>query len=293
MLDLLKNIPLIKTLDCQLKGEEFERIMDVLHERYPKGEDPWGLNINKAVKSLKYIYPLYKNYFKVRVFGQENVEDKPYMVVSNHSGQIAIDGMLISSAFILDVFPPRVLRAMVERFFTGIPFVGSWAAEGGSVLGDRQNCLNLLEKGQSILVFPEGVRGVAKSTNHYYQLQDFTKGFYRICATKGVEILPVATIGCEEFFPYVYQAKTLAKLLGLPALPFSANYFPLPSPVDIHIGKPIKIPEGLGQDSSDLEINKQVDEVEKVIKEMIHQGLEKRRPFFATQVGGHGEESHD
>jgi 1-acyl-sn-glycerol-3-phosphate acyltransferase len=285
MLDYLKNSFNFKILKSSFKSKEFTPIVESLHKKYLHNEDPWGLNIKKSINSLENIYPIYKHYFKTRVFGQENVQDKPYMVVSNHTGQIAIDGMLICSAFVLDVFPPRILRPMVERFFTSIPFLGAWAAEGGSVLGDRQNCISLLEKGQSILVFPEGVKGIAKSTKDFYQLQNFTKGFYRICAQLGVEILPISVIGAEEFFPFVYQAKSIAKAVGLPALPISANFLPLPSPIDIHIGKPISIPPELTQDSSDNEINQEVKNIEETIQEMIKQGLKKRRPFFANQVG--------
>ena len=158
---------LLKSLNLPSLGpsdESFEEIFEQLRLKYPEGEDPWGLNLERARTTLQYIWPLYQNYFKVRVFGKENVQDEPYMVTSNHSGQIAIDGMLISTAFAVEIDPPRILRSMVERFFTALPWVGTIAAEGGAVLGDRQNCLNLLSRGQSVLVFPEGVRGVAKNT---------------------------------------------------------------------------------------------------------------------------------
>lgn len=264
---------------------KFNKIEEVLLERYPVGEDPWGLNVNKARKSLKKIYPIYKHYFKVRVFGQENVQDKPYMVTSNHTGQIAIDGMLLSTAFVMDVFPPRILRPMVERFFTALPFIAPWAAEGGSVLGDRTNALNLLKKGQSVMVFPEGVKGITKSTHEFYKMKPFTRGFYRMCAATGTEILPIGIVGAEEFFPYVYHPRMIQKALGLPGLPLSLNYFPLPSPVDIHIGEPIQIPKGLDQDSPDKDIDEQVFKVEKAIKDLIEKGLEQRRPFFANAKG--------
>jgi 1-acyl-sn-glycerol-3-phosphate acyltransferase len=262
--------------------KKFDQVFSKLYKVYGKTEDPWGLNLHKAKKSIEYIYPLYKNYFKVRVFGKENVDDRPYMIVSNHSGQIAIDGMLISTAFAMEVDPPRILRAMVERFFTGLPFIGSWAAEGGAVLGDRQNCIKLLEKNQSVLVFPEGVRGVSKSTSNYYKVQSFTKGFFRIALSSNSPVLPVAVVGAEETFPYVYQAKSIAKMLGLPALPISANYLPLPSPIDIYIGKPYEIPEGLNADSPDSEINKHIFEIENIIQTMVDEGLKKRRNFWAN-----------
>ena len=260
--------------------ELINNVADQLQRHYGLREDPRGLSIKSSKKALKKIYPLYKHYFRTRVFGKENVENKQYMVVANHGGQIAIDGLLIGTAFATEMEHPRILRAMVERFFTNIPFINKWASECGAVLGDRENCLNLLERGESLLIFPEGVRGVAKNTQDFYHVQEFTRGFYRMAIKSGVEILPVAVIGQEEVFPYVYQAKWLAKRLGLPALPISANYVPLPSPVDIYISEPIKIPEHFTNHHIDDEIDPFIEDIEATIQAMIDEGLKKRREFW-------------
>ncbi|EQC46286.1 lysophospholipid acyltransferase family protein [Bacteriovorax sp. DB6_IX] len=277
-------IPKLTKEDRSLIDSVFEELL----EKYGLREDPWGLNLKRARKNLNYIYPLYKNYFKVRLFGKENVQDKQYMVISNHSGQIAIDGLLIGTAFALEVSPARILRPMVERFFTSLPFINKWASECGSVLGDRENCMNLLERGESLLIFPEGVRGVAKSTKDYYKVQEFTRGFYRMAIKAGIEILPLAVVGAEEVFPYVYQAKGVAKKFGLPALPLSANYFPLPSPVDIYIGEPITPDSSISSDPSDSEIDPLIDEIEVKIQHMIDEGLKQRREFWAIKEENKG-----
>tara|TARA_Y100000296_G_C5173190_1_gene258506 strand:+ start:1794 stop:2684 length:891 start_codon:yes stop_codon:yes gene_type:complete len=276
---------LIKELGLNISEEQISEIMGHLQQRYPDGEDPWGLNLKQAESTLKVVWPLYKHYFKTRIFGQENVADEPYIIISNHSGQIAIDGMLISTAFASEIKPPRILRSMVDRFFTALPWIATAAAGGGAVLGDRQNGHNLLTRGQSILAFPEGVTGVAKSTKDYYELQKFTHGFLRMALSTRTKILPLAVVGCEEIFPWVYQAKSLSKFLGTPALPISPLYLPLPSPVDIHIGQPIELPEGLSADAPDREIEVYVQQVKKEIQYLIEQGLQKRRPFFANQKG--------
>jgi 1-acyl-sn-glycerol-3-phosphate acyltransferase len=262
----------------QLPPEELERIFEDLKATMPTSEDPWGVNLEKMKQYFQFVWPMYKHYFKVQLHGQENIQEENFLVVSNHSGQIAIDGMLITTAFATELKPPRLLRAMVERFFIKLPFVNKWAQEGGAVLGDRQNCLNLLEKGNSILVFPEGVPGVAKSTKDFYHLQHFTNGFIRMALKAKVNILPVAVVGAEEYFPYVYQAKHLAKFFKVPALPLSMNYVPLPSPTDIYIGKPIILPSDISEDATDEVIAPLVEKVKNEIQEMINQGLEKRRP---------------
>ena len=267
----------------KIPEEKIEVIYSSLLEKYPEGVDPWGLNLNTSKEVLNKLYPFYSEYFKVRVFGKEKVAKNPYMVVSNHTGQVPIDAALISLAFVLEVSPPRVLRPMIDRFVTSLPFFGDWFSQTGAVLGDRQNCLNLMKRGESILVFPEGVSGVAKSTRDYYQLQKFTKGFYRMALTSGFEILPIAVIGCEECFPFVYHLTSLAKTLGLPALPLSPNYFPLPSPVDIHIGDPISLNKTLFPDSPDKEINREVLRVKGKIRTMIKRGRKGQRDFWAKK----------
>tara|TARA_R110000868_G_scaffold14661_6_gene67861 strand:- start:969 stop:1859 length:891 start_codon:yes stop_codon:yes gene_type:complete len=262
----------------------FDQIFTKLESRYPNREDPWGLNLRRARKSLERVWPLYKHYFKVRCFGLENISDQPFIVVANHSGQIAIDGMLICSMFSTEVEPPRILRPMVERFFTGIPFIGSWAAEGGAVLGDRQNCINLLERKESVLVFPEGVRGIAKDSSDFYEMKSFGRGFFRIALATGVPILPIAVVGAEEFYPLVWHPLKLAKKIGLPAFPITPNLVPLPSPVDIHVGKPFVIPKELSADAPDSELDIHIDSIHASIQKMLDEGLQSRREFIGNKV---------
>lgn len=270
-----------ETLFLSIEDElKINQIFAELKERYKDYKDPWGFNLELCEKTLRRIVPIYRSYFKVRVFGAENVKDHPYLVVSNHTGQIPIDAMLITIAFLLDVTPPRILRAMVERFMAQLPFLGDFAAQTGSILGDRANSAYLIEHGESILVFPEGVRGISKNTSDFYKMRAFSEGFYRIALQKKTPILPVCVIGAEEMFPFVFHSKRLARLLNVPALPLTANLFPLPSPIDIYIGKEIPIPEHMDVESAEKDIKENVYHIENSIKRMLITGLKNRRPFF-------------
>jgi 1-acyl-sn-glycerol-3-phosphate acyltransferase len=260
--------------------EKITAIFSGLKEKYSNYQDPWGFDLEMCEKTLRTLMPVYRRYFKVRVFGAEHVKDVPYLIVSNHTGQIPLDGVLVTMAFLMDVHPPRLLRAMVERFMAQLPFLGTFAAQTGSILGDRANCQYLLENKESILVFPEGVRGVSKNTTQFYKLQSFTLGFYRIALQNNSPILPIAVIGAEEMFPFVWHVKSLAKFLKVPALPLTANTIPLPSPIDIHIGKPVEVSSDLSFESPDKEIREQVVRIESQIKRLIAVGLKHRRPFF-------------
>jgi 1-acyl-sn-glycerol-3-phosphate acyltransferase len=262
--------------------KKISEIFELLKEKYKDYKDPWGFNLELCEKTLRKVVPLYRSYFRVRVFGIENVKEHSYIVTSNHTGQIPLDAMLITIAFLLDVAPPRILRAMVERFMAQLPFIGDFAAQTGSILGDRANCSFLIDHGESILVFPEGVRGISKNTPDFYKLKNFSEGFYRIALQKKTPILPVCVIGAEEMFPFVFHSKRLAKILKVPAIPLSANLFPLPSPIDIYIGQEISIPAHLEAEASDKDVKENVFHIENTIKRMLITGLKNRRPFFDT-----------
>ncbi len=260
--------------------QKINEVFSLLREKYKDYKDPWGFNLNLCEKTVRKLVPIYRSYFKVRVFGVENIQDHSYIVTSNHTGQIPLDSMLITIAFLLDAAPPRVLRAMVERFMAQLPFIGDFTAQTGSILGDRANCAYLIDHGESILVFPEGVRGISKNTPDFYKLRHFSEGFYRIAIQKKTPILPVCVIGAEEMFPFVFHSKKLAKILKVPAIPLTSNVIPLPSPIDIYIGPEIPIPANLEVEASDKDIKENVFHIENTIKRMIVHGLKNRRPFF-------------
>ncbi len=249
--------------------------------------DPFGLKLNRVRAYAPYIYKIYHDYFKVRTFGAHRIPNSKLIVVANHSGQLAFDALLISSSFLLNAPTPQILRAMVERFFVNIPFINRFATECGAVLGDRKNCLKLLDSGHSVLVFPEGVKGIAKDTKDYYQLKAFTRGFMRIAIETQTPILPLAVVGAEEFYPLVYHPQKMKKTLGLPAFPLGPHLFigglPLPSPVDIYIGNPYQAASHLSPKASDNAIDLEVVRIKNQIDEMISLGLRRRRPFWANK----------
>ena len=275
MLHPFKKILALTDLPKEAEEESFR----ALQAQYPTGGDPWGMNIDRVRQMFRLLWPVYNRYFRVRVIGEENLVKENTIFVANHSGQVAIDGVLICMAFYGGLKEPKIVRAMVERFLTKTPFLGSLLSELGSILGDRQNCLSLLRRGGSVLVFPEGLRGITKNSKDYYNVQHFSRGFYRMALESGVRVQPLAVVGAEEFYPWVRHARGLAKMIGLPALPLTPNLLPLPSPVDIHIGKPLDLPADLSPDSPDEAIDVHVEEIREQIIAMLAEGMKQRRSF--------------
>ena len=268
--------------------EDFESRWKILEKKYKSIQDPWGLDIKKTKILSKYLYQIYAHYFRVRFFADEDYSDKQFIAIGNHTGQLPFDALMVEMAFFLKNKNPVLLRGMIEKFLAGFPLLGKLSAQGGSVLGDRKNAEFLLKQKESLLVFPEGVRGISKSTSKHYQIQNFTRGFFRIALKHRTPILPIAIVGAEELYPYVMNVKPLAKFFNLPAFPITPTFpflgplgmLPLPSPIDIYVGKLIPIPENISKNATDEEIDVYVEKIQKQIDQMMQKGLKNKRKML-------------
>src|SRR5262249_34775706 len=139
------------------------------------GSDPEAMRYALAVTAL-----LHRCYFRTEVHGGENIPATRALLAANHSGQPPLCGVILVATMLLDAEPPRLPRAMVEKWAVAIPFVSLFFARVGQVLGAPENARRLLEREETIIVFPEGIRGISKPFRHRYQLADFGLGFMRL-----------------------------------------------------------------------------------------------------------------
>jgi len=132
------------------------------------------------------------------VFGLENIEPgQNYLVMSNHRSHL--DGPL------LIVSTPFTFSFVIKQSLGEIPLWG-WAVRSAGyvpvVREDKQvakkeilNAADLLNKGESMLVFPEGTRAPGD------EFLPFKKGGIVLAIKTGVPILPVAVSGTGHIIP--------------------------------------------------------------------------------------------
>ena len=276
----LNNV--LKKLEESLDEEIKERIEQIAkREKNDFGVDPLGCNPLSIKSCAPFLIWLYKNYFRVETFGAHNIPKDRCMVIANHSGQLPFDAAMIETAFILEGKNPRLLRGMTEKWVAEIPFISTFFARIGQVVGTPSTCKFLLEKEEGVIVFPEGVKGISKLFSERYKLANFGTGFMRIALAAKAPIIPVALIGAEEQAPAIANFTSLAKNLGMPALPLIfPQIIPLPMPVKyrIYIGKPMNFVGDGTEDSKEIKL--MVDEVKLCIQNMLDEGLSKREHIF-------------
>lgn len=244
------------------------------------GVDPFGFSLDYTLAAVAPFLWLYKNYFRVETFGIEKVPKGRVLLVSNHSGQLPFDGAMIGVSMLVEAKPPRAIRSMVEKWVPGLPYVSTFMARIGQIVGTPENCRRLLSSGEAILVFPEGVRGLNKLWSQRYQLQEFGLGFMRLALETQTPVVPIAVVGAEEQSVALVDLKPVAKLMGFPSLPLTLTGLPLPLPTKyrIYYGEPLEF-TGLADDE-DAELDKKVHTVKAAIQAMLDRGLKEREHVF-------------
>lgn len=277
-------IGLLRGFDA--KEEVLRRLVtpeiEALVARIPKpvgsfGFDAWGYNEDSFKLGLAVFKQLYDHYFRVRVHGLEHIpKNGRVLIIPNHSGQLPMDGILIGIATATNPDGPRAARAMIERFFPTVPWLGNLLNSWGGVIGDPVNCNKMLQAEEAIIVFPEGVRGSGKLYKDRYKLQRFGNGFMHLAMNNRTPIVPCGVVGCEETMPAIANIAPLAKLLGIPYAPIVPAPFPLPARVIINFGPPRLFEPVKTED----EVTRRVEEVKEEIRRLIDKGLQERTSVY-------------
>ncbi|MER6913251.1 lysophospholipid acyltransferase family protein [Streptomyces sp. NPDC000594] len=235
--------------------------------------------------------PLYEKYFRVEVKGIENIPSRGgALVVANHSGTVPLDGLMMQVA-VHDRHPAgRHLRLLAADLVFVLPVVNELARKAGHTLACAEDAERLLRRGEVVGVMPEGFKGIGKPFGDRYRLQRFGRGgFVSTALRAGVPIVPCSIVGAEEIYPMIGNAKTLARLLGLPYFPITPTFpwlgaagaLPLPTKWTIQFGEPIET-EGYPAEAAEdpMLMFNLTDQVREQIQHTLYKLLVQRRSVF-------------
>lgn len=240
---------------------------------------------------LTLLRPLYDRYFRVEVQGLENIPDTGgALLVSNHSGVLPWDALMLQVA-LRDQHPAaRRLRLLAADLVFALPVVGELARKAGHTLACVEDAQRLLSRDELVGVMPEGFKGLGKPFAERYRLQRFGRGGFVATALRtGQPIVPCSIVGAEEIYPKIGDARTIARLLGLPYFPLTPTFpllgplgaVPLPTKWSIRFGEPLPT-EGYAADAADdpMLVFGLTDQVQETIQHTLYQMLLNRRSVF-------------
>ena len=269
-----------------LSAEIADRLRKVPTRVNEFGFDDYGMEIASVQRSVLPAAMLYRWYFRAQTFGIARIPPGRVLLIANHAGQLPFDAMMLGVATLLEAEPPRIARGMGEFWIPQLPFVNWLASRAGALVGTPENCTQLLEAGECVMVFPEGVRGMNKTFDQRYQLQRFGTGFMRLVLETGSPIVPVGIVGSEEQQPGLLNLRRLGRVLGMPAFPITPTFpllgplglWPLPVRYRIHFGEPMLF-EGDSADEDSV-IEAKVEQVRAAIAALLEQGCAARTGIF-------------
>jgi len=240
------------------------------------GHDPTFLE--RAAPLLEF---LWSRYFRVRLLGVENVPSSgAALLVANHSGGIPYDGAMLLYGIYRDHPAHRRVRPLVANFAFHSGWMAHVIARVGGVRASTDSALPLLDAGNLLAVFPEGLKGVGKLFRERYRLARFGRGgFVRLAREARAPMLPVAIVGAEEIHPVVGKITALAEPLGIPYIPITPTFpwlgplglLPMPTKWTIQIGTPLS-PPALGDDDGTTRVAEQVrSSIDSMIADLLAQ----------------------
>jgi 1-acyl-sn-glycerol-3-phosphate acyltransferase len=246
------------------------------------GYDPFGLHPAYVAMGLGITRFFYERYFRVESKGAEHIpREGGAIIAANHSGTLPVDGMMLWTDVVRHTEPARVPRAVADYFVPMLPIVGTLFARAGVVAGSRGNVRKLLEAGNLMMIFPEGVPGIGKHFKDRYRLQPFRVGHAELAIRHRVPVVPVGIVGAEEQMPQIARIEGIS-LFGVPYLPITLSPVPLPVRYHLRYGAPIQLHRDYrrGQADDPEVVEEAARRVQAEVQALVDQGLREREGVF-------------
>ena len=284
----------VRLVDAPIGGRE--RVIEAAPSREPTSppsvaaetDDPFGLDRGFRDLWIPLLRFMFERYWRVAVSGIEHVPTSgPALVVANHAGAVPADAFMLAAALELHHPARRCLRVLFDKFVDALPLIGDVYRRLGAVTASGANAERLLQRGELVGLFPEGIAGVEKRCTERYRLRPFKTGTARLSLRTGSPVIPVAIVGSEEAYPVVARLYRAGRLVGVPWIPVTplfplcglAGALPLPTKWAMHFGPPILPPPADGR-SEDERIAELTARIRAAIETSLHTLLAKRRGIF-------------
>jgi 1-acyl-sn-glycerol-3-phosphate acyltransferase len=236
---------------------------------------------------------LHNVWWRVELRGIEHVPRQGGAVLAGvHRGFMPFDGTML--LYDLVAGAGRYPRFLTHPNLAKEAFLADFIARQGAIPACRRNADWVLERGDLLGYFPEGVEGAFSYYRDAHKLrQDFGRDeFVKTALRNGVPIIPFVTVGNVEIFPVLAKLDWAwwKRLSGWPCLPIAPPFplLPVPFPTKWHtrILEPLRVHEAHGPEAAnDERLVKQIgDEVRHRMQSAIDEMRARRRGIFFGSI---------
>ncbi|MGB2418478.1 MAG: acyltransferase, partial [Luminiphilus sp.] len=101
-------------------------------------------------------------------------------------------------------------RGLGDKFLFAADAIGDRVLKSGGVMGHPEVCSALMKDRQDIMVFPGGAHEAVKPARDIYELQWKQRyGFVKLAAKAGYTVVPVASVGPDEYYDHAMSSQAL------------------------------------------------------------------------------------
>lgn len=165
--------------------------------------------------ALDFFHPM-ELLFRPAFSGLEQIpNERPLMFVGNHQFLSFDTPFLVAQLWRHEIF----VRALGDDFLFSMPGIAQFLSAYGVLPGSPQLATTLLQRGESILVYPGGAREASKNAGHEEELDWWDRlGFARLALRERCTIVPVAATGVDDrikilLAPESYLNSSLGQLI--------------------------------------------------------------------------------
>lgn len=227
----------------------------------------------------KFFLEIINRYLRVETVGARHIPAKgPAILVANHSGYMGFDALMLSyQAYLKKGRAPRIIA---HKLWFLRPEISVHAKKLGLVPATYENGLKILEKKESLLLFPEGEEGNFKPSRYAYRLRRFRRGFVRLALATGAPIVPATVVGAEETHITLSQIRWAKHLMGI-IIPVPLNVIPLPVKWRIKFHPAIRLPKD-PEKAKDIEyVDKLARQIRLELQHKLHAEVKRRKALFS------------
>ena len=164
------------------------------------------------LQRISWLRKLYHAYFRPTFLHTERLQlrERPALLVGNHTITGILDTPFLVEHCLLN--EGVMLRSLGDKVHFHVPLWGRMLQSGGMVLASRENAAALMQRGDSMMLFPGGAREVMRRKGEKYQLLWKQRtGFVEIAMQHGYDIIPFASLGPDDCYDIHLDANQYAR----------------------------------------------------------------------------------
>jgi len=196
--------------------------------------DPFGMDKGYIEFYGKTLFKfLSEFYWRIEDKGMEHIPARGRgVLVGMHRGFMPFDGVMALHTIVKK--SGRYPRFLTHPGLLKFPFLANFMTKLGGVIACQESADRVLESGELLGIFPEGIHGAFTPYRQAYKLQAFGRdAFVKLALRHRAPIIPFVTVGSAEIFPIFGKIKSRrwTRYTDWPFIPITPTFPLLPAPL--------------------------------------------------------------